>query len=446
MYILLSEHFCHIKENPIIAFSFINSLIINHKSKFSKFQMVELYELNQKYIYFILAKEKCNKDVEIIENKNDVLIKDQRAEYFLHYFNSIKISIKVKSTINNYIDNILQILVYRKIFGESLSFKLDDNNEYINSVKIDFFDDNTFVENNLNEINKNNKNKKMNRNRYSSKLYYIIHLLNNEQLYHNNIINFIKIMNLFNDIPAFMIFKYYLFYDIFEGGEIPQEISNKLYSSIVINKTIDNNKITRKIYSLLKLRYNEQNNKNDSKFFSIYEYKRELRIKYFNEECAQRLGFKQKDIINEKIDVLMPKEFCKSHQNIIKKLFIGDQLQYYYLKKSYLFDKTSTVLYPVIPRGKLIYHLSKNLTILSENVFKLESEYNFMLNHNFNILAISNNFEEDYLLNQKIFQLYNLNLLEILQIKSDKIYQKFENDFKLITFFQIYNFIYFIYF
>ena len=43
-----------------------------------------------------------------------------------------------------------------------------------------------------------------------------------------------------------------------------------------------------------------------------------------------------------------------------------------------------------------------------------------MLNHNFNILAISNNFEEDYLLNQKIFQLYNLNLLEILQIKSDK--------------------------
>ena len=57
-----------------------------------------------------------------------------------------------------------------------------------------------------------------------------------------------------------------------------------------------------------------------------------------------------------------------------------------------------------------------------------------MLNHNFNILAISNNFEEDYLLNQKIFQLYNLNLLEILQIKSDKIYQKFENDFKLINY------------
>ena len=48
MIILLSEHFCHIRDNPIMAFSLINSLIINNTT-LSKFQMVDLYELCQKY-------------------------------------------------------------------------------------------------------------------------------------------------------------------------------------------------------------------------------------------------------------------------------------------------------------------------------------------------------------------------------------------------------------
>ena len=172
-------------------------------------------------------------------------------------------------------------------------------------------------------------------------------------------------MNFFKDIPIFIIYKYYLFFDIFGGGIVPQEISNKLYLSISRNKNIYDNIITNKIFTSLTIIYNDQNNKNDSKFFALYEYKRDLRIKYFSEECALRLGFKQKDIINKKIDELMPNEFCKSHQNIIKKLFIGDQLEYYFINKSYLFDSSNTILYSIIPRGRLMYSLSKNLIIIS---------------------------------------------------------------------------------
>ena len=418
MTILLAEHFCHIRDNPTMAFSFINSLIINNKNnkkKFSMYQMVGLYELCQKYIYYILFMEKFDKNYEIIENNNHLISKNERFKYFKNIFNSLNLSNKTKEIINNYIDNLLYILKCRQIFDESLSFNFDDNNENIKSIKINFFEENSL------EI------------RNKSNLYNVIYLLNKNRLYYNNLIDSIKTINIFKDLPIFMAFKYFLFFDFVEGREIPKEISNQLYFSIFNNQNIYNNKITDKIISLLKLKYIEQNYRTNSKFFAIYEYKNELTTKYFSEECALRLGYKQKDIINKTIDKLMPNEFCKSHQNLIKKIIIGEQLKYYNVNKSYLFDITNTKLYPIIPKGILIYNLSKNLIILSENIFKKEKEYNFMLNNNFQIIAISKNFEDEYLLNQKIFLLYDLKLLEILEIKKDKLYKKFENEFQIIN-------------
>ena len=85
-------------------------------------------------------------------------------------------------------------------------------------------------------------------------------------MYYNNIIAYVKVINLFKDLPIFIVYKLYIFFDIFEGGNIPEEISTKLYNllSNTINKNININKITNIIYDLLKKRYNEQNNKKDS--------------------------------------------------------------------------------------------------------------------------------------------------------------------------------------
>ena len=341
----------------------------------------------------IKAMERFDKDYEILENKNDSNAKILRKEYYKKFFNNITSSAIIKKLIKKYIENFSEILECQNIFKESLTFQFDENHEYIDKVKIDFFEMKSLFENK----NKERRNKKMKKKKYLSNLYYIIDVLKYEKLYHDNIINTIKEINIFNELPIFMIYKYYLFFDIFEGGFVPLEISSKLYYATSNNLNALNNKITKQIYSLLKSKYNYRNNKMNSKFFVMYKYKKDLRIKYFNEEFALRLGFQQKDLINKKIDVLMPKEFCKSHQNLIKKLLIGDQLKYYNLNKSYVFNKSCTKLYPIVPKGTLIYDLSKNLIVLSENNFFIEKEYNFMLNHNFNILAISNNFEEDYL-------------------------------------------------
>ena len=372
----------------------------------------------------------------INKNRKESLKDDQIFDKLENYFSNLKLSYKVKNLMTDYINNDINILKYKSIFEETLSFQFDENNETINYVKIKFFNLNSNIESNFIESNKNDK-KRMKKKRInlcsdSSNIYNVIDLLKKEQFYYKSIINSIKRIDIIKEIPIFMVYKYYLFFDIFEGGQIPEEISRKLYRSFSnINNTFSNT-ITKHLHILLKKRYIEQNNKTNSKFHAIYIYKNELRTKYFSEACAIKLGFKQKDIINQKIDILMPREFCKPHQNLIKKLLIGEQMRTFDLSKNYFFGVKGNVLFPSGSNGIMIYNLSKNISIISEIVFNIENEYKFMMNNNFELIASSKNFEEEYLLNQKIFQMYDLKIMDILKIKPEKLNEKFNNEFKII--------------
>ena len=429
--ILLAEHYCHMRDNPVMAFSFIISLMIKQRNKLSIFQMTFLYEISQKYIYYIHAKRKWETELLINKNQKEPLKDGQKFDKFKIYFFNLKLSYKVKNIMTDYINNEINILKYKSIFEETLSFQFDENNESINYVKINFFNLNSNIESNFIESNKKNK-KRINLCGDSSNLYNVIDLLKKEQLFYKNIINSINKIDIIKEIPIFMVYKYYLFFDIFEGGKIPEEISSKLYCSLSNINNSFSNSVTKRLYILLKKRYIDQNYRKDSKFYAIYEYKNELRTKYFSEVCAIKLGFNQKDIINKKIDILMPREFCKPHQNLIKKLLIGDQMRTFNLSKNYFFGVNGNVLFPAGSNGIVIYDLSKNINLISETVFNTENEYKFMMNNNFELIASSKNFEEEYLLNQKIFQMYDLKIMDILKIKPEKLNEKFNNEFKII--------------
>ena len=148
--ILLSEHFCHLKNNPTKAFALIRTLIIKNKNKFSKVQMINLYELLQKYIYYITANSKNELESENIDTQNKFMLQKQKEDLFKVHFNNSKIIIKIKNNITNYIENHIKILKYKNIFEESIKFSFDETNEVINCVKIQFFetisniDDNVF--------------------------------------------------------------------------------------------------------------------------------------------------------------------------------------------------------------------------------------------------------------------------------------------------------------
>ena len=114
--ILLSEHFCHLKDNPIMAFSIINTFILKQKNNLSKIQIIFLYELMQKYIYYLSAKilNEINIDMKY-EHNNNKLINKKKEDEFLKYYIKLKLSYKVKRSIYNYIDNRIKILKYKII-------------------------------------------------------------------------------------------------------------------------------------------------------------------------------------------------------------------------------------------------------------------------------------------------------------------------------------------
>ena len=424
MAILLSEHFCHCRNNPNFAFSIISTFMLKNMSKLSKYSMINLYLLSQKYIYYITKKNNTN----ILENQNniddnkDLIMKNQKENHLIGFFINLKISNKAKKYIYNYINNELIILKYKYIFEDSLNFKFDESNETIVKVQLDFFNKFSYVE--------NFKNLKKNINNNKSNLYNIIYLLRNDHLFYQEIINTIIYLNNMNAIPISMIFKYFLFFDIFEGGKIPNEIKNKLLQILSKDANLYSDYITKNEYDILKKKYVDTKSKNDSKSHLIVEFKRDLLIKYFSENAAIKLGFKQKDIFNEKIDKIMPPEFTKSHQNLIKHFILGQQKMMGYSKNAFFFDKTNSVLYSVNFFSLFLYNISKCLSFMIEIFFLEENEYKFMLNNNFELMANTKNFEEEYYLNKKILNTYNIGIFNILKINAEKINKIFHNEYE----------------
>ena len=421
-----------------MAFSLINTLLLKQKIKFSIFKMAILYELNQKYSYYMKSNIKKNIEKEIYFNKIELLKNNRQEELFKSYYHNLILSNKIKTLMNNYIDNIIKILAYKNIFNDSITYQLDESNENIISAKIKFFEQNNKIENlsNIKPKNKNIKNNTLNKiKENSTNLYIIIYLLKMEQFYFSQLIKSINKIKISKNLPIFIIFKYFIFFDFFRDGKIPDEIVKKLFSSFDGNDTnLYNSIITKNDYSILKRRYQEQNNKIGSKIYVIIELKKEIRTKYFSEDGALKFGNKQKDIINEKMDILMPNEFSKSHKNAIKQLIICNKIKYNLSKQSYFFNKENTFLYSSNFEVVLIYNISKNLIVMLESYLNYENDFRFMLNNKFEVMSISKNFEDVCYLNKKILELLNINLLDIIKIKQEIIRKKFEFEYKKITY------------
>ena len=426
--ILLSEHFCYLKNNPTMAFSFINTFILKQKGRLSKFQMVNLYELSQKYIFLLEAKIKYEIEKDIKINNKELLIKNIKSEEIIGHYDYLKLSYLIKKILINYIDNEIKILKYKNIFEDSIAFQYDENNENIISAKILFFNQSTIIDNLYNNKHDVHQQKLQNRNENLSNLHIIIFLLKKEYIYHIQLSDYISQIKFNQNLPVFLIFKLCIFLDIINREILSKDLNIKLYNSLGYKSNIYNGDKVSNVYAILMKKYNETNNQINSKHYAIFEYKKELRTKYYCEDCALKLGYKQKDIINKQIDELMPKEFGKSHQNIIKKSIISNQIRSFNFLKKYFFDFTSTVLYPVAHDGILIYNLSNYLNILIEWKFNDDNEYQFMLNNDLELLANTKNFELEYFLNQQIFQKYNIKMTNILRIKPEKISKIFKNE------------------
>ena len=156
----------------------------------------------------------------------------QKFDYFQNYFLILKSSYYTKILMNQYINNLIKILKYKSIFEDTLTINYDEGNEVITNVQINFFNLNSNIKSNFNDSNSKKKKKyekKANKNsENTSNIYKVINILKKEQLYNKNIINSIKNIDIFKDIPIFIIYKYYLFIII-------KRIVNRIIMKVQVN-------------------------------------------------------------------------------------------------------------------------------------------------------------------------------------------------------------------
>ena len=227
--ILLAEHYCHLVNNPTMAFSLIISLLIRQKNKLLRIQKIVLYELCEKYIYSIFSKIRIDDENEESLKDEYLLMNKQKFDYFQNYFMILKSSYYTKILMNQYINNLIKILKYKSIFEDTLTINYDEGNEIITNVQINFFNLNSNIKSNFNESNKKKKknlyDKKSNYNSEdTSNIYKVIKILRKEQIYNKNIINSIKNIDIFKDKHSS---KYFVFIS-FLNTNIPKNLESLL--------------------------------------------------------------------------------------------------------------------------------------------------------------------------------------------------------------------------
>ena len=155
-------------------------------------------------------------------------------------------------------------------------------------------------------------------------------------------------------------------------------------------------------------------------------------IEYYSEPLANRLGFHQSDVVKQNIDVLLPKDLGAPHNTAVLRFLISKQNRVFPKIKNFMFDKFNQIYNSTI-YGASLPGLGRNLMILIVIELKeLVNEYYFLLNKNYELMAVSENFEKNYDMSMPLIEKFGINILEIFEINLEKLKYDFQDDIKKI--------------
>ena len=396
--LILSEHFYYFKENPIMAYSLIQTLLLYNLDNLSISQILNCYEVSQKYIEsmtnynyrikMLQKKKKINYDQIAHEN----LLESNFKEIFLIY-EKIR---KIQEIMDNYCQIIIDLIKKRNIVEESVKFKKTEDTGEILSINFTYLTEETIEE--------------------------IIKILKNETNLNKDLFKEVNELKTAK-FPMEFYYKIFLFWDTFIEGKIDEKLI-PIFFSFTRDHNLYSTNINPKIFELLRQRYIELNEKEQNLYYCIFKYSKGMTITYFSEPLAQILGYTQSELIGSDIDILMPKEISKPHNNIILHNFIVQQNRVYKGINNKFFNKKG-LLYNGTTNGAALLGLGKNiLVLLNAKVIEKENEYIFYYNQNFDLISFSNSFGNRFSLDMDLIGKCNLNLLALFGINQDLLQKK----------------------
>ena len=196
---LISEHLFLNKNNPILAYSVLQTLLHYNFQTLSTNELVFIYGTLNKYIKSIL-KEKINKiNIEKFNNNINELFEFNKETELKQYFNFLIKIKKITKLMKEYSISFNKIIKYKERYENSIQIDLDERDGEIDKINSSLLT-NSFISE-------------------------LIHFLEDENNKTSNIKKFIYELKEYNKILSYeFIYKCFLFVDYFWNAIIPNEL------------------------------------------------------------------------------------------------------------------------------------------------------------------------------------------------------------------------------
>ena len=402
--LLLCEHYCYFKNNPIMAYSMVQTLLHFNYEKLKLMQLIQLYEVADKYIEVSLtmAELQLTKDLEAGNKAGfNQIIKENKFKEVFFMLQKIK---KIKKIMYTYAQNEITIIKYKELIEESIKIHKDEETGEIKKITTAFLT--------------------------TSNIGKILKLLENEVEIYKDLFDYIEQLN-GQKLPIEFYYKCFLFAELFWGGKITEQIVPTMYS-FTNDRNMYSTNLNPSVYFILRQRYIDLNLQGNSTYNAIFKYTKGMRIEYYSEPLANRLGYHQGDVVKQNIDVLLPKDLGAPHNTAVLNFLISKQNRVFPKIKNFMFDKYNQIYNSTI-YGASLPGLGRNLMILIVIELKeLVNEYYFLLNKNYELMAVSENFEKNYEMSMPLIEKFGINILDIFEINLEKLKYDFQEDIKKI--------------
>ena len=402
--LLLCEHYCYFKDNPIMAYSMVQTLLHFNYEKLKMSELIQLYEVADKYIEVSLtmAELQLTRDLEMGNKAGfNQILKENKFKDIYFMLQKIK---KIKKLMATYAQNEITIIKYKELIEESIKLHKDEDTGEIKKITTSFLT--------------------------TENIGKILTILENEVEIYKDLFDYIEQLN-GQKLPIEFYYKCFLFAELFWGGKITEQIVPTMYS-FTNDRNMYSTNLNPSVYFILRQRYIDLNLQGNSTYNAIFKYTKGMVIEYYSEPLANRLGFHQIDVIKQNIEVLLPKDLQAPHNTAVLRFLIMQQNRVFPKIKNFMFDKFNQIYSSTI-YGASLPGLGRNLMILIVIELKeLINEYYFLLNKNYELMAVSENFEKNYDLSMPLIEKFGINLMEIFEINLDKLKYDFQEDIKNI--------------
>jgi hypothetical protein len=385
-----------------MSFSIVQTLLNNKQKKMGIKQQIILYELAEKYI------EGCAKKIEeqLKSNNNaettKIIAMIQKEKVLIDSQMTLDKINKIRKKMLEYSSKYIEILKIKESIEESIKIVKDEDSGEIKSIKSGYLK--------------------------TKVLGNIIDILDSEaKIFKSLILHIGELKG--RKLPYCIYYKCFLFVDLFMGGKMSEDLIPVMFS-FTNDRNLYSTDVNPTVYIILRQRYLEKFARENSNHTIIFKYTRGMRITYFSDPCASKLGYKQKELKGENIEVLLPKSIASYHSISVLRYLIINQNRNFNDIQNFMFDKKLQMIESHF-EGVRVPGISKNLIIVINLVMREDSPYYyFLFDRSFDLISISTNFFNHFSLSMSLISKFNINLLKLFEIPKEYLRNKLSEEYE----------------